>query len=209
MRLWFSGRMRPCQGRDGSSILPSRTEEMRSKTVLISILILIILLAGFFLNRLIVKDYPVFTREQSFENFYNNKEAGYTLKYPKNWFLKDITFDSGDEISGKWENVVLLSDKPIIGGREAMSLPSYGLLVLFSINNSQIMDCQNIRGISEPAGKIFIAGRERERCLDIAANDTYVIQFEIGKNMYTFLYPKNLMDEVLVNKIISSFKISP
>src|SRR3989338_6754760 len=24
-RLWFSGRMRPCQGRDGSSILPSRT----------------------------------------------------------------------------------------------------------------------------------------------------------------------------------------
>ncbi len=25
-RLWFSGRMRPCQGRDGSSILPSRTQ---------------------------------------------------------------------------------------------------------------------------------------------------------------------------------------
>lgn len=25
-RLWFSGRMRPCQGRDGSSILPSRTD---------------------------------------------------------------------------------------------------------------------------------------------------------------------------------------
>ena len=25
LRLWFSGRMRPCQGRDGSSILPSRT----------------------------------------------------------------------------------------------------------------------------------------------------------------------------------------
>lgn len=25
-RVWFSGRMRPCQGRDGSSILPTRTE---------------------------------------------------------------------------------------------------------------------------------------------------------------------------------------
>ena len=26
MRVWFSGRMRPCQGRDGSSILPTRTK---------------------------------------------------------------------------------------------------------------------------------------------------------------------------------------
>ena len=25
LRLWFSGRTRPCQGRDGSSILPTRT----------------------------------------------------------------------------------------------------------------------------------------------------------------------------------------
>ncbi len=25
MRAWFSGRTRPCQGRDGSSILPART----------------------------------------------------------------------------------------------------------------------------------------------------------------------------------------
>ena len=26
MRLWFSGRTRPCQGRDGVSITPSRTK---------------------------------------------------------------------------------------------------------------------------------------------------------------------------------------
>jgi hypothetical protein len=26
LRVWFSGRMRPCQGRDGSSILPTRTK---------------------------------------------------------------------------------------------------------------------------------------------------------------------------------------
>ena len=25
LRVWFSGRTRPCQGRDGSSILPTRT----------------------------------------------------------------------------------------------------------------------------------------------------------------------------------------
>ena len=32
MRLWFSGRMRPCQGRDGSSILPSRTGTIRQRS---------------------------------------------------------------------------------------------------------------------------------------------------------------------------------
>lgn len=33
MRVWFSGRMRPCQGRDGSSILPTRTRQVFSKTL--------------------------------------------------------------------------------------------------------------------------------------------------------------------------------
>ena len=28
MRVWFSGRTRPCQGRDGSSILPTRTYDL-------------------------------------------------------------------------------------------------------------------------------------------------------------------------------------
>ena len=30
MRAWFSGRMRPCQGRDGSSILPARTNTQKT-----------------------------------------------------------------------------------------------------------------------------------------------------------------------------------
>jgi hypothetical protein len=28
LRAWFSGRTRPCQGRDGSSILPTRTRNV-------------------------------------------------------------------------------------------------------------------------------------------------------------------------------------
>ena len=31
LRLWFSGRTRPCQGWDGSSILPSRTKVSKAK----------------------------------------------------------------------------------------------------------------------------------------------------------------------------------
>ncbi len=30
LRAWFSGRMRPCQGRDGSSILPARIKNKKS-----------------------------------------------------------------------------------------------------------------------------------------------------------------------------------
>lgn len=199
--------MRPCQGRDGSSILPSRTEEMRSKTILVIILILIILSTILFLNKLRFKDYLVFTREQSAESLYNNKEVGYALKYPKNWFLKDITYDSRDEISDKWESVVLFSDKPIMKNREAGHLPSYGLLVTVSSDwNYQQLSCSNVKSISENAGSVKINDQEYDRCLDLGiGGGYYYVNLVNNGKLYSFSYPKDLIDESTANMIISSF----
>ena len=38
LRAWFSGRMRPCQGRDGSSILPARTNSKKISILLVFLL---------------------------------------------------------------------------------------------------------------------------------------------------------------------------
>jgi hypothetical protein len=137
---------------------------------------------------------------------YENTIDGYQFTYPKSWNVKDITSKDNTEVKGS--RIVLVSDKPINKNREALHLPSYGLLLYIkSPYTAREAQCTYVKGVLKPEGTISIQGEEFTRCLDLSVADgIYNVLIPKGNRLLVIQYSKDFPDIQMLEKVVSSLK---
>lgn len=190
--------------------------------VLIIVISVLVTVVGYYV--MVKKELSNLGTEKTFNYIKNQKnetdewkiyESGYDyqLKYPKNWFQKDITYDPNDE-SLLAENIIMFDDKPIEHNREAHHLPTGGLIISIKPYNTfyEVIKCPE--GQTLKIDSIIISGEVYNRCKVEFGKSFYTISFVKSKKIYTnpklysISYPAESNNTGIISQIIDTIRFT-
>lgn len=134
---------------------------------------------------------------------YRNEEYGFEVKYPGDWYFKNITQDPSDDIKVA-DSITTFDSMPILRNRQAFRLPDRGLKIL--IGDSSYTKAISCYRVSDQNSAIFIGGKSYAGCQIEFGIKFFSTSFIHDDVSYHITYPSETVDTNTINQILSTFK---
>lgn len=134
---------------------------------------------------------------------YHNDQYGFEVKYPIDWFEKDITYDPNDDVKFNGQ-IIMLDTQPIIHNREAMHLPSRGLIIRTEKYTNQDTTCSKE---SLKIETVVIDGTSLQRCKTDFGSSYTIYAIKNGM-YYSFSYQYINPEIKSIDQILATFKFT-